>query len=170
MKKRIFTLLLAALCVIMCISMVACGSGDDDDDKKGEKGEKGVSFETIVENMEKVCTAEEDIEYMVGGEDDNCEDLLYECYYGIEGVFEGSINKALYYENEGDGDWWTVVAFECGSEDEAKALKELTKEYCDSDVIQVEQVVGKVLVISWTEENPDIADRMLNVALGNEAY
>ena len=167
MKKRIFTLLLAALCVIMCISMVACGSDDENDDKKGEKG---VSFEDIVENMEKVCTAEDDIEYMVGGEDDNCEDLLYECYYGIEEVFEGSINKALYCENEGEGDWWTIVVFECGSEKEAKALEELTKEYCDSDVIQVEKVVGKVLVISWSEENPDIADRMLNVALGNEAY
>ena len=121
-------------------------------------GKDEISFNKILNNLEEIVT--DDIELSVEEGEDDGRSLLSECFdYEVEEAYKGTIKNSLYCENEGDGEWWCIVAFECGSEDEAKQLKDLISTlFYDRDWENIQLVVeGNVLLAATNEKIIDTA-------------
>ncbi len=150
--KRIFCLMLSLL---LLLALVACDSRGNEDEES-----EVISFSKISKNLQRI--ADSDIELTIEQGDEPGKGLLRECFDDAVGEFDGEVKNSLYCENEGDGQWWCVVAFECKNEKQAKALKSLVEEHMDKDLPYV-KVEGSVLLVSSSED-------MIKVALGKKKY
>ena len=131
---------------------------------KGYFDEPQKSFEEIYVNLEKI--AAEDIELdMVEGEEET-RALLSECFDNeVESQYNGSLYKGIYCENEGDGEWWCVVAFECAIEDHAELLRRaIDDSFYDEDWSNITyHIEGSVLLVGTSQE-------AINIALGDSTH
>ena len=149
--KKIFLVIMS---VVLVFSLSSCGMlksllnlGKDEN-----------TFDKIENNLKEIVT--EDIEFDAEEGEDEGRSLLSECFdYEVEEAYKGTIKNSLYCENEGDGEWWCIVAFECGSEDEAKQLMDLISTlFYDSDWENIQLVVeGNVLLAATNEKIIDTA-------------
>ena len=151
---QIKKLILLIMSVVLVFSLSSCGMlksllnfGKDEN-----------TFDKIENNLKEIVT--EDIEFDAEEGEDEGRSLLSECFdYEVEEAYKGTIKNSLYCENEGDGEWWCIVAFECGSEDEAKQLKDLISTlFYDRDWENIQLVVeGNVLLAATNEKIIDTA-------------
>lgn len=146
--KKIFSVLLVLLLAMLAFGMVSCGEEEE------EEEEEVSVFETVVENVEELVN--EDVEYMKEAGDKSGQSLFRDCFYSSADLFDGEILNSLYCENEGEGEWWCIIAFECASEEDAEAMKEAALAYPDDDIPCL-RVEGNVFIASNSEDYVKIA-------------
>ncbi len=130
---------------------------------KGYFIERPMSFEEIYGNLEKIAT--EDIELDKAEGEEETRALLSECFDEAESIYNGPLFRGLYCENEGDGEWWCIVAFECGHESGATELRNIISEnFYDEDWANITyHIEGSVLLVGTSQD-------AINMALGEGTH
>ena len=157
MKRKILSLIILALCLCLCFALASCGE-DEKDNKKGS-GKNEVTFDSVVETLEKNAVKDSRSEFDISDDKNEIAEILYD-FFGSEVIenFNGEITNSLVCDQSG----WGVVVLECKDKDDAENLLNAIESYSRYDDFYIRKVENLVFAGS--------SEYIIDVAIGEEEF